>query len=228
MEFTFHAPNDGLYWFGVSAWTKLVAVTRSNSPRHHPAFSKSSSTPCRRCCIATAERVGDEIQVAWDTQDAQADPTSLQLKYRATDGSIDWQRVPVNPALNGQAHFRPQINGPITICLQNNDSTGTPATAVKDLPAPLGGASPNVPPITPAPVLAPVMTPPTNPVPPPTANPAPPPPQAPAIQQTNSVPLRRRFRPLRSVQAPSLVGHVPQPVPAAETPVPMPAARSSL
>src|SRR5947208_16834716 len=79
-----------------------------------------TATPVLR--VVAADRVGDECVITWETLDIQSDPASLQLEYRASDGGpgAAWQRVPVNPALNGQTRFGPQITGPVTFRLQLN------------------------------------------------------------------------------------------------------------
>jgi hypothetical protein len=154
--------------------------------------------------IVSAERVGDEVQVSWESQDPQADAASLQLDYRATDQGLgaSWQRVQVPALLAGQTRFRPLGAGPITVRLQLNDSSGTPATAVRDLPAAPAAAPP------PAPDPAPLPTPPA-PVLPPT------------IQQANSI---TPPPPAPLGQGPTAPAGPAVPAPAADVPPPVPSA----
>jgi hypothetical protein len=168
-SFKFHAQNDGQYWFGVLAIDKAG----NRDPAEVSACLKvliDTVTPVVR--IVAADRVGDEIQLAWETLDVQAEAASLQLDYRLADSGPNpyWQRLPVVPMLSGQTRFRPLSNGPITVRVQINDSTGTPAMAVKEI---TGAAAASV---TANSVAPPIMAAATAPVPPPGA-----------FQQANSI-----------------------------------------
>ncbi len=170
--FKFLAQSDGLFWFGVCA----VDREGHSDPTDVSALPPSqllkvlidTTTPALR--IVAAERVGDEVQLAWESADTQADPASLRLEYRAADQgpSAVWVPVTINPSLNDRMRFRPTTNGPITVRMQMTDSTGTPASDMKELPASPAAATSSG--FAPAPASVPPAV-----VPPP-----------PAIQQTNS------------------------------------------
>jgi hypothetical protein len=200
--FNFHAHNDGLYWFIVCAVDRAGNRDPADIATAPPALKVLIDTVTPVLKVVAAERAGDEVQVAWETLDPQADPASLQLEYRAADQGVSapWQRVPVNPLLNGQTRFRPLTTAAITLRLQINDSTGTPATVLRDLPgAPAPAANP-----------APVMT-----------APVPQPPSA--IQQANSVALPAPAPAAPLNQLPNSVGNPSAPAPAADVPAPAPA-----
>jgi hypothetical protein len=228
-SFKFHAQNDGQYWFGV------LAIDRAGNrdPAEVSACLKvfiDTQTPVVR--IVAADRVGDEIQLAWETLDAQAEVASLQLDYRMSESGPNayWQRVPVVPTLSGQTRFRPLSNGPVTLRVQINDSTGTPATAVRDMPGtPATSVTANsVPP--------PIVTGATAPVPPPGAfqpansivpapSIAPTPSAVPPPASTQPLPVND-VPPMPTAVAPVTPGPVPMSQPTTESPsnlAPLPA-----
>jgi hypothetical protein len=202
--YKFHAPSDGLYWFNVCAVFRDGSRDPEDISAAPPKLKVLIDTVTPAIRLIAAERAGDEVQVAWEAQDVRADASSLRLDYRAADQgpNAPWQPVPVSPGLSGQARFRPQTNGPITLRVQITDSSGMPATALKDLPAALvnltSTASTN-----PAPVMA-----------------APAPAAPPAIQQTNSVAPPPPPPAVPLGQMPNMAGSAPPPAPVADVPPP--------
>jgi hypothetical protein len=209
--FGFRASGDGLYWFSVCAIDKTGRRDPEDVATAKPALKVLIDTSHPALQVVAVDRVGDEIQVAWECSDNQADPASLRLEYRPTgaEATAVWTPVPVPPQLIGTYRFRPTNTGAITMRMQITDGTGSPATVVKDVPA---GAMAMPPPSATAFAAqppAPVGTTPPQPTSPP-----------PGIQQANSLaPPTAPFAPLG--QMPSMVA--PQPV-APPEPAPMAAA----
>jgi hypothetical protein len=212
--FPFHAKGDGLYWFGVCAIDKANRREPEDIATAPPALKVLIDTAHPALQVVAVDRVGEEVQVAWECVDTQADPASLRLEYRpaGAEATAVWTPVPVPPQVHGTYRFRPIHGGAITLRMQITDSAGSPATVVKDVPA--GGVAAVPPPVTTVyqnpPPTAPVMT-------------APPP--APAIHQATSVspPLPPPVAPLaampNTIAAPPTAPEAPSPMPAA-SPVP--------
>lgn len=174
-QFAFQAPTDGLYWFTVAVvyknGTQVPADVATTPPQQRVLFD--TLKPVVR--VTTAERVGEEIQVAWEIQDANPELASLKLEYRpaeATAGNL-WNAVPTSPGMAGQAKFRPNTAGSVVVRVSMQDTAGnngwleksvtsttpiTQATALNAQPAPpaamIAPAVETAPP--PPPVFAPV------------------------------------------------------------------------
>lgn len=208
--FPFNAKADGLYWFAVCAVDKNNRREPEDMATAPPALKVLIDTAHPALQIVAIDRVGEEVQVAWECSDSQADPNSLRLEYRpaGTEPTAVWTPVPVANQLNGTYRFRPVHGGAITLRMQITDSAGAPATVVKDVPAAAVAAAP--PPVTtvyqnPPPAPAPIMTPPT-----------------PAIQQTTSV------APPPVAPLPAMPNAVSAPPPMPEAPPAMPAASNPI
>lgn len=67
--FTFNAPHDGLYWFQLM----IVDKQGKNDPPKidKPAFCVLIDTKSPAITIKSAERVGDEVAIAWDIQETK-------------------------------------------------------------------------------------------------------------------------------------------------------------
>lgn len=134
--FSFHAEKDGLYWFSVQAVDRDGKYDPADIAQAPPALKVMIETQKPLVQIISAERVGEEVNVVWQTLDSQADVNSLRIEYRASDGSSPfWQLAPATPALAGTARFRPNIPGPMTVRLQMSDQSGVTCSATKEIPA---------------------------------------------------------------------------------------------
>ncbi|HEY1375720.1 MAG TPA: hypothetical protein VGF55_02945 [Gemmataceae bacterium] len=194
--FAFQARGDGLYWFGVCAIDKSGHRDPEDIATAPPALKVLIDTSHPPLQVVGVDRVGEEVQVAWECSDSQADPASLKLEYRpaGAEPTAVWTPVPVTPQINGTYRFRPTHGGAITVRMQITDSTGSPAIVVKDVPAAAAMAF----------------------APPPAAS-------ATDIRQTNSVAQPPAPAPVTPLpQMPAAVN--PQPAPATEAPPPVPAA----
>jgi hypothetical protein len=205
--FPFHAPSDGQYWFRVQA----VYNTGAREPADIYTASMDTmkviiDSQRQMLRIISAERVGDEVQVVWETTGAQPDLMTLKLEYRVADlgPNAPWQPVPLDPSANGQKRFKPSGAGALAIRMQVNDQVGTPAVVVKELPAAVVGAA----------TFTPVAS--SNPI---TAAPA-----TAAIQQSHSLSVSpARDASANTLPAPVLPQDVPAPAPAQVPQMPPPA-----
>jgi hypothetical protein len=245
--FTYFAPADGVYWFSV------VVVTQDN--RREPA-DLNQSPPGLKVLIDTtpptvkirsADRVGDEIAVAWEIQENLPDSSSLRLEYRsAGDASAVWTPVSVRPDLVGQARFRPASNGAVVVRVQIKDEVGNPGEAVREVLATAGGSGgivttnaatqgpPALPPVSPiggpnpvpvSPPMIPTEPGPTIPAAPVASRPLPQAPptvvEAAPVAVPPPVSAPREIQPVVN-QSPASVATSPLPAPIASNRVPVP------
>ena len=80
--FGFHASGDGLYWFSVCAIDKTGRRDPEDIATAKPALKVLIDTSHPALQVVAVDRVGEEVQVAWECSDSQADPASLRLEYR--------------------------------------------------------------------------------------------------------------------------------------------------
>ncbi|MFL5329922.1 MAG: hypothetical protein ACJ8C4_13540 [Gemmataceae bacterium] len=115
--FPFQAPTDGQYWFNVAVMyrngTQVPADVAQVAPQQKVIID--TQKPIVR--INSADRMGEEVLVNWEIQEPNPDLASLKLEYRPTEASTGgfWVTVPTNPGLAGQARFRPNTPGPVTV-----------------------------------------------------------------------------------------------------------------
>jgi hypothetical protein len=199
--FGFHAQGDGLYWFSVCAIDKSGHRDPEDIATAKPALKVQIDTSHPALQVVAVDRVGDEVQIAWECNDSQADPASLRLEYRpaGAESTAVWTPVAVQPQLIGTYRFHPMHSGAITVRMQITDGTGSPATVVKDVSASAISAPP--------PSATAFGQAPTQPVPP-VAPVAPPP----GVQQSNSL-----------VSPPAPVAPIAQVLPITNPPAPAPA-----
>src|SRR2546423_4972054 len=75
--FAFQARGDGLYWFGVCAIDKTGRRDPEDIATALPALKVLIDTSHPALQVVAVDRVGEEVQVAWECSDSQADPASL-------------------------------------------------------------------------------------------------------------------------------------------------------
>jgi len=149
--FTFTAPEDGVYWFN------MMIVDKQGS--HDPAKFDHTSKPAFKVLIDTkppaitirqAERIGDEIVVAWEIQDTNPDWSRFVIEYRV--GDAGWISVDAKGAPSGSTKFRVASPGALTVRLQAYDLSGNRSEMARAIPAQAQGVG-----SSPAPQPAPVQ-----------------------------------------------------------------------
>lgn len=173
--FAFQAPTDGQYWFTVAVvyrnGSQVPADPSQSPPQQKVVFDTQKPAPR----FTAADRMGEEVVVNWEMQEANPDLATMKLEYRPTEATAGgfWYAVPASPGLAGQARFRPNTPGPVTVKLSMSDTAGNLGWVEKSLPA--AGASTSaysgvapVPPVTQAAAVnavphsaAPIAPPPT-------------------------------------------------------------------
>ncbi|HEV3142508.1 MAG TPA: hypothetical protein VGZ47_01335 [Gemmataceae bacterium] len=141
--FSYYAPMDGLYWFQMCVVFKNGQREPMDLNQMPPGLKVYFDTVPPVLRIRSAERIGDEIAVSWEGQEAQPDLASLKLEYRpAGDSSAPWNMVPIqNPGMMGSQRFRVNTTGALSIRISIEDLAKNQAQAQKVIPAVENGSS---------------------------------------------------------------------------------------
>ncbi len=124
--FAYQAPTDGVYWFNIAVVYKngsQVPADIAQTPVQQKVIFDTAKPVVR---IVSADRVGDEVVVTWDIQEANPDLASLKLDYRPAEVAASGFGYPVaiNPGMAGSARFRANSPGPLTVKLAMQDTAG--------------------------------------------------------------------------------------------------------
>jgi hypothetical protein len=159
--FPFFAPSDGMYWFQVCTVDQRGVRTPADLNQMEPGLKVliDSQPPVLR--ITSADRVGEDVVLSWQIQEANPDLDTLRLEYRPAGDPIgQWYTVAINPLMAGQVRFHPAMPGPIQLRMGLLDYAGNQAQASQTIggpvapgpittasapagPSPLPGAIPN-------------------------------------------------------------------------------------
>jgi hypothetical protein len=140
-SFTFHAPADGEYWLRVAAVNKQGKQEPENIftvplDKTHKIIIDTLKPLVR---IASAQRAGEEVTVAWEIQEEYPDLQSLKVEYRPADApSGQWSSVPVGRQLVDQVRLRPGTSGPLLVRVEMKDLAGNVSFAQAEVPGPGG------------------------------------------------------------------------------------------
>jgi hypothetical protein len=134
--FNFSAKRDGVYWFSVC----IIDLNGRREPvdinAAPPGLKVLIDTQPPVLRMRTADRVGDEITVMWEIQDAYPDAGTLKLSWRPSgDAAGQWTEVPVSPAATGQKAFRVGVSGPVTVRMTVDDYARNKAHAQQEVAA---------------------------------------------------------------------------------------------
>jgi hypothetical protein len=135
----YYAPKDGSYWLTVD----VVDQKGNHNPRDIAKAPPSQKVvidtlrPLLR--IASAERKGDEVEVAWEIQEENPDMASLRVEYRPADAPAGiWYNAPLQPALTGRTKFAVHSSEKVAVRIQMQDLASNPGLAETEVPAALG------------------------------------------------------------------------------------------
>jgi hypothetical protein len=148
--FVYHAPVDGLYWFGLV----IIYLNGNREPadvtKAPPALKVRVDTLAPVLHLS-AERQGESVDVRWTIQEEHPDLASLKLEYHPADSLPNqWFAAPAELALTGHTSFR--CDAAATLRLQFKDQAGNAEVKTAEVP---GRAAP----ITAAAATAPVPPP---------------------------------------------------------------------
>ena len=103
-QFTFNAQADGLYWF------KMVIVNKDGRREPADVFKVAADlkvlfdTKKPVVAIAAAQRVGDDVTVAWKVTEKNPDWSKFKVEYSVNTGT--WVPVPTRPEADRSAQFK--------------------------------------------------------------------------------------------------------------------------
>jgi hypothetical protein len=143
--FNYFAPTDGSYWFTVA----VIDVNGNQEPKNPmqaPVGQKIIVDTVKPVLTLSAQRQGEEVLARWEIREDYPKTESLKLEYQLKDNPTgSWTPVAVMPELQGQAMFRPNSAGAVSVKLQLQDQAGNQGVALAEVPA-LAGASSDAPP----------------------------------------------------------------------------------
>lgn len=170
---TYNARGDGAYWFKLGFLDKSNQSYPQNVYEGPPDLRVIIDTQRPEVKVQCVERLRDQLQISWETRDANLNPSGLQLEYKTASGTV-W--TPVLPAPQGPAGQQ-RINvgsaEALQLRLTAKDLAGNQAQTVIDVAGetaiqPAGQSTPAQTTATSGPVLPPAQggataTPPTPP-----------------------------------------------------------------
>jgi hypothetical protein len=157
--FTYFAPADGSYWFSVAV---VYASGKEEPPNimQAPVGRKIVVDTAKPLLTLSAERKGEQVLARWEIREDNPATETLRLEYRVADSpGSEWTPVAVMPGSQGQASFRPNGPGALSLRLQLEDLAHNQGIATAEVPAATGGTiagSQGAPALPPPPNLTPV------------------------------------------------------------------------
>jgi hypothetical protein len=139
--FPFTANADGMYWFSVVVIDQQGNRQPADIYKVPPSQRVLIDTRRPELRIIGAERQGDEVLVRWDLREENPDYNSFKLEYRPAGSAANWTPAPLTQPASGQAVFRPNVAGPLSLRMTMQDLAGNQASASAETStAALGGA----------------------------------------------------------------------------------------
>lgn len=225
-SFEFRAPQDGVYWFKVSFRDKQGRTFPSDADfaMNKDVLKVVIDTRKPAVKLDASERKGELVNLAWDAQDENIDPTRVKLEYRTSETS-PWRPLALT-ALTGQKRFALGATGPVQVRLVAIDQANNETTKLIDVPeekvtTTVASAPPTTTGMTPQPITKTVSTSNDTPSVPSSSMPLPPAGTPTSLIPPNSsVPSSDSFRPVTPPTNPS-TGMAPS-VPSSHAPSSMP------
>jgi hypothetical protein len=132
-SFVFKAPADGEYWFSIRTVDRQGQLRPAGPHRAELAVLVDTEPP--KIELSGAEGAAGEVQIVWQTTDANLDPASLQISVRCGPDSA-WQPLAIGRPLqssdprvrSGRAAWVPPV-GCTTVLVRSEvrDRAGNPA-----------------------------------------------------------------------------------------------------
>ena len=125
--FTYAAPADGTYWFNMVVVDKGGKREPADIFKAAPALKVMFDTKKPTVNIASAQRVGEDVTVAWKVIEKNPDWSKFKLEY-STNGA-NWTPVSTRPEADGTAQFKVAGGAPLTVRVALTDMAGHMADA---------------------------------------------------------------------------------------------------
>lgn len=136
--FSFHAKQDGSYWFRAAVINQNGKQEPDNIYRGKPDQKVHIDTVSPVVQIVAANRESGGVLVRWEIQEKYPDTKSMKLKYRPADAASDWQEVKVTPAPTGQFFVTVSNPNPLVFRLELRDLAGNFSYTDKPVPGLVG------------------------------------------------------------------------------------------
>jgi hypothetical protein len=132
--FDFFAAGDGVLWFSVAVINRAGQQDPPDVYKAPVGQKIAIDTVKPEVHIVSADRLGDEVQVAWEVKEEHPEWTSLKLEYKVGDSPAgQWTPLPIQPGPRGNQRFKPGTPGEVTIRLSLRDLAGNEGAAEKVL-----------------------------------------------------------------------------------------------
>ena len=110
--FTYKASEDGIYWFSMMIVDKKGGKDPEDINAAPPGLKILIDTKAPIINIKSAERVGEDVVVTWDIQEAYPNLSTFKLEYKGNDGK--WYRSDAQAVLSGSARIPRGVAAGIT------------------------------------------------------------------------------------------------------------------
>ena len=138
-RFTYHALQDGVYWFALETTDRRGRFLSDGSRRAQLHVVVDTVPP--RLELEAQARADGPIDIRWTAEDPYLDAASLQIQTRSeADGA--WDRLAVSPssaqhAVTGQASWLPAPGSELAwVRVEIHDQAGNPSVAVRQVLVP--------------------------------------------------------------------------------------------
>jgi hypothetical protein len=126
-QFTFNAQADGLYWFNMVVVNKSGTREPADVTKGPPALKVLFDTKKPVVAITGAQRVGDDVTVAWKVTEKNPDWSKFKVEYRLNNGPP--VPVPTRPEADGSSQFKVTGAGDLRVGVSITDLAGHTAEA---------------------------------------------------------------------------------------------------
>lgn len=121
-HFTYNAPADGTYWFNMVVVEKSGRREPADVFKAAPALKVLFDTKKPAVSIASAQRNGESVTVAWKVTEKNPDWSKFKLEY-STNGNV-WTPVGTRPEADGSATFKAAGSGTLNVRVMLTDLAG--------------------------------------------------------------------------------------------------------
>lgn len=123
--FDFWAEQDGEYQFNVATIDRRDRQEPPDIYKVPAAMKVCVDTVKPVVRLASVNRGGEEVTVAWEARDDRAEWTSFRVEWRAADNpSGQWTPLPVSPSERGNHRFRVHVPGDVHVRVFLRDLAG--------------------------------------------------------------------------------------------------------
>jgi hypothetical protein len=134
-HFTFHAKDDGLYWFIMVEEDLQGRQVPADLTRTPPDLKVLIDTTPPRIRLTTLQRQGEEIVAEWVIEDAYPAAAKTQVHVRPAGSSGEWQEVRLAPGVYHGVRFPLRTPQAVELRVTAYDLAGNKGETVQVVPA---------------------------------------------------------------------------------------------